>query len=67
MASYSGALFVAGGSGITFALSAIQDLVRSGSSDGAKFVDLVWSIRDVGEFFLLNSVVSATHTPWKHL
>ncbi|KIM55324.1 hypothetical protein SCLCIDRAFT_302950 [Scleroderma citrinum Foug A] len=47
MASYSGALFVAGGSGITFALSAIQDLVRSGSSDGAKFVDLVWSIRDV--------------------
>lgn len=45
--SYSAALFVAGGSGITFALSAVQDLVRSGSTGGVKIVDLAWSIRDV--------------------
>ncbi|KAI6026496.1 hypothetical protein BKA83DRAFT_9140 [Pisolithus microcarpus] len=29
MSSYSGALFIVGGSGITFALSAVQELVRS--------------------------------------
>lgn len=51
MTSYSGALLVAGGSGITFALSAMQDLVQSGNTGSVKIVDLVWSIRDVGEFY----------------
>ncbi|KAI6121233.1 hypothetical protein F5141DRAFT_1210912 [Pisolithus sp. B1] len=47
-ASYSAAVFVVGGSGITFALSALQDLVRV-DVDGAsrvKLIELVWSVQD---------------------
>ncbi|KAL4080085.1 ferric reductase like transmembrane component-domain-containing protein [Scleroderma yunnanense] len=47
ISNYSGALFVVGGSGITFALSAVQDLVRLGSTGDMKIIDLVWSIRDI--------------------
>lgn len=47
-ASYSAAVFVVGGSGITFALSALQDLVRV-DLEGAsrvKVIELVWSVQD---------------------
>ncbi|KAI6032654.1 hypothetical protein F5J12DRAFT_712486 [Pisolithus orientalis] len=47
-ASYSAAVLVVGGSGITFALSALQDLVRV-DLEGAsrvKVIELVWSIQD---------------------
>ncbi|KAI6157280.1 ferric reductase like transmembrane component-domain-containing protein [Pisolithus tinctorius] len=47
MSSYSGALFVVGGSGITFALSAIQELVRSQDDSSITTIDIVWSIPDV--------------------
>ncbi|THH20120.1 hypothetical protein EUX98_g8647 [Antrodiella citrinella] len=46
--SFSGAMFVCGGSGITFALGAIQDLMVK-DMDGEsllKTIDLVWTIPD---------------------
>lgn len=47
-ASFSGALFVAGGSGITFALGAVQDLVKKDIEglSRVKAIGLVWSIPD---------------------
>ncbi|KAI6129320.1 ferric reductase like transmembrane component-domain-containing protein [Pisolithus croceorrhizus] len=47
MSSYSGALFVVGGSGITFALSAVQELVRSENDSSVRVIDIVWGIRSV--------------------
>ncbi|KZT21964.1 hypothetical protein NEOLEDRAFT_1138761 [Neolentinus lepideus HHB14362 ss-1] len=47
-ASYSGALFIAGGSGITFALSAVQDLILQ-DMDGTsrvKVIELAWAVQD---------------------
>ncbi|KAF8452850.1 hypothetical protein L210DRAFT_2059386 [Boletus edulis BED1] len=44
--SYSGAMFVVGGSGLTFALSAVQDLVRSGESSSVTDIDVIWCIAD---------------------
>jgi hypothetical protein len=46
VSSYSGAMFVVGGSGVTFALSAVQDLVQSGSASNVKVIDVIWSIPD---------------------
>jgi len=42
MSSYSGAVFVVGGSGITFALSAVQDIVLGGTDNHVKIADIVW-------------------------
>lgn len=47
-ASYSGALFIAGGSGITFALAAVQDLIQQ-DLDGTsrvKVIELAWAVQD---------------------
>ncbi|KAF8443883.1 ferric reductase like transmembrane component-domain-containing protein [Boletus edulis BED1] len=44
--NYSGAMFVAGGSGVTFALSALQDLVLAGDRSRTKVIELIWSIQD---------------------
>jgi predicted ferric reductase len=47
-ASYSAAIFVVGGSGITFALSAVQDILQR-DSEGAsrvKIIEVIWSVRD---------------------
>ncbi|KAG1742968.1 hypothetical protein EDD22DRAFT_920424 [Suillus occidentalis] len=47
-ASYSAAMFVVGGSGISFALSAVQDVLQR-DSEGAsrlKFIEVIWIIRD---------------------
>ncbi|EGO19873.1 hypothetical protein SERLADRAFT_401128 [Serpula lacrymans var. lacrymans S7.9] len=46
MSSYSGAMFVVGGSGVTFALSAAQDLISSGSSSRVKVIEIVWTVQD---------------------
>ncbi|KAF8908120.1 hypothetical protein CPB84DRAFT_1813372 [Gymnopilus junonius] len=47
-ASYSAAVFVAGGSGITYALSAIEDLVQKDlkGESRVKIIELVWSVTD---------------------
>ncbi|KAG0693168.1 ferric reductase like transmembrane component-domain-containing protein [Suillus ampliporus] len=44
MSSYSGAMFVVGGSGVSFALSAVQDLIQAATD--VKVIDIVWSIQD---------------------
>lgn len=47
-ASYSAAIFVVGGSGISFALSAVQDILQR-DSEGAsrlKIIEVIWSVRD---------------------
>lgn len=46
MSSYSGALFIVGGSGVSFALSAVQDLIRAGGGSHIKIIDIVWCIQD---------------------
>jgi ferric-chelate reductase len=48
--SYSGAMFVVGGGGVTFALSAVQDLVRSGNLSNVTDIDIIWCIADPGLF-----------------
>ncbi|KAG6376754.1 hypothetical protein JVT61DRAFT_1775 [Boletus reticuloceps] len=47
-ASFSAAMFVVGGSGITFALSAIQDLIQRDREDSSrvKLIELIWCIQD---------------------
>lgn len=50
--SFSGALIIAGGSGITYALGVVQDLLqkdREGRSR-LKVIELVWSVRDPCEY-----------------
>ncbi|CDO76408.1 hypothetical protein BN946_scf184937.g22 [Trametes cinnabarina] len=46
--SFSGALFVAGGSGITFALGAVQDLIKKDLEykSRVRAIELVWSVQD---------------------
>jgi predicted ferric reductase len=48
MESYSGAVFVMGGSGITFALSSIADLVQKDlrGSSRLKVLHLIWCVQD---------------------
>jgi len=50
-ASFSAAVFVVGGSGISFALSAIQELIQKDLEGQcrAKFIQLVWSVQDPGQ------------------
>jgi ferric-chelate reductase len=51
-ASYSAAVFVVGGSGITFALPAVQDLIQK-DLDGqsrVKVIELIWVVQDSGNF-----------------
>lgn len=50
--SFSGALFAAGGSGITFALGAVQDLIQKDleGETRLKAIELVWSVQDPSHF-----------------
>lgn len=48
ISSYSGAMFIVGGSGVTFALSAVQDLIQSGYSSDVTGIDVIWSVADSG-------------------
>ncbi|KIM41657.1 hypothetical protein M413DRAFT_409883 [Hebeloma cylindrosporum] len=47
--SFSAAVFVAGGSGITFALSVIQDLVQKDlrGASRVKIIELIWIVPDI--------------------
>jgi ferric-chelate reductase len=49
-ASFSAAVFVVGGSGITFALSTVQELVQRDleGSSRVKVIELIWCIQDHG-------------------
>lgn len=48
--SYSAALFVCGGSGITFGLSAMDDLLQKDAAGESrlKIIDLIWIVQDIG-------------------
>ena len=48
--SFSGALVFAGGSGITYALGVVQDLIQKDVEGRSrlKCVELVWSVQDPG-------------------
>ena len=51
--SYSAAVLVAGGSGITFPLAAIEEIVvaiRNGTSS-IKYIELIWCTRDAGGYY----------------
>jgi ferric-chelate reductase len=45
-------MFVVGGSGVTFALSVVQDLLLVGDRSRAKVIDVIWSITDPGLSFV---------------
>lgn len=53
MANYQNVLIIAGGSGITFALGAIQECLRRkaqvGDRGGASRVQIVWAVKDMSE------------------
>ena len=50
--NYSGAMIVVGGSGVTFALSAVQDLVFTGAKSRVQVIDLIWSVSHPGLTFV---------------
>lgn len=49
--SYSAAMLVAGGSGVTYMLSTVSELLRKATEGacGVKFIELVWSVQDPGK------------------
>ncbi|TFY62034.1 hypothetical protein EVJ58_g4117 [Rhodofomes roseus] len=51
--SFSGAMIIAGGSGITYALSTVEELLemRAAGSSSARVVELVWSVRGPSSLF----------------
>lgn len=59
--SFSAAVFVVGGSGITFALSSIQDLVRKDlkGRSRVKIIELVWTIPDPASLVPLLPLLTA--------
>ncbi|GLB41051.1 putative ferric reductase like transmembrane component [Lyophyllum shimeji] len=69
-ASYSAAVFVVGGSGITFALSAIQDLIRKDlkGRSRVKVIELIWVVQDPAALHPLlprfsSMIMESTYTP----
>ncbi|KAG9311376.1 hypothetical protein JVU11DRAFT_8483 [Chiua virens] len=46
--NFSGAMFVVGGSGITFALSAVQDLILASAKSRTEVIEVIWSIPHPG-------------------
>ncbi|KAG9310137.1 hypothetical protein JVU11DRAFT_9752 [Chiua virens] len=54
--SYSGAMLVVGGSGVTFALASVQEFVRNRTSSNISEINVIWCIADPGSF-------SGTHAP----
>jgi ferric-chelate reductase len=72
-ASYSAVVMIIGGSGITFALSTIQDLVQKGlrGESRIKVIELVWIVQSPGILFLSsiklcclrNGIIAESITP----
>ncbi|KIY52167.1 hypothetical protein FISHEDRAFT_35808 [Fistulina hepatica ATCC 64428] len=68
--SYSAATFVCGGSGITFALSTIQDLIKKDlrGQSRVKCIDLIWTVQDASALVpmvpqLTNLIQQSIYTP----
>ncbi|KAG6902432.1 hypothetical protein C0995_016611 [Termitomyces sp. Mi166 len=69
-ASYSASVFIVGGSGITFALSSIQDLIREdlAGRSRVKSITLIWSIQDPSSLRpilprLMSMIQESVYTP----
>lgn len=69
-ASYSAAVFIVGGSGITFALSSIQGLIRDdlAGRSRVKCITLIWSIQDPSSLNpllprLMSMIQESAYTP----
>ncbi|KAG6888257.1 hypothetical protein C0992_009146, partial [Termitomyces sp. T32_za158] len=69
-ASYSAAVFIVGGSGITFALSAMQGLIRDdlAGRSRVKSITLIWSIQDPSSLNpllprLMSMIQESVYTP----
>ncbi|KAG6815967.1 hypothetical protein H0H87_009817 [Tephrocybe sp. NHM501043] len=69
-ASYSAAVFIVGGSGITFALSSIQDLIKQdlAGRSRVKTITLVWSVQDPATLHpllprLISMIQESIYTP----
>ena len=60
LASFAGALLVAGGSGITFGLGAFQELIQKDleGESRLKAIELVWSVPDPGKRLDMYAVLS---------
>ncbi|KAI0666438.1 iron reductase [Trametes maxima] len=71
--SFSGAMFVAGGSGITFALAAVQDLMKKDLEykSRVRAIELVWSIQDPAALQplipLFSSLIAQSHDAYASL
>ncbi|KAI9057357.1 incomplete iron reductase [Trametes sanguinea] len=71
--SFSGALFVAGGSGITFALGAVQDLIKKDLEykSRVRAIELVWSVQDPNALQplipLFSSLLAQSHDAYASL
>lgn len=59
MSSFSATVFIVGGSGISFALSAIQDLVQKdlAAESRVKMIELIWIVTDPGKLQLSSSLL----------
>ncbi|ESK85768.1 putative iron reductase [Moniliophthora roreri MCA 2997] len=59
--SFSAAVFIAGGSGITFALSSVQDLVRKDleATSRVKIIELVWVVQDASSLVPLLPILTS--------
>ena len=60
LSSYSGVLLVAGGSGVTLALSAAEEIVQmldQGRSN-TRFIEVIWITQDMGTWFAILSKIS---------
>lgn len=53
ISSFSAAVFVCGGSGITFATSAMQELIQQDmdSQSRIRSIELIWTVQDACEFY----------------
>ena len=52
LSNFSGACIVAGGSGVTFATSTVQELIRKSStaSSRTRIINMVWAVQDPSRF-----------------
>ncbi|KAI0746323.1 incomplete iron reductase [Daedaleopsis nitida] len=72
-ASFSGAMFVAGGSGITFALAAVQDLMKKDLEERSRIraMELVWCVQDPSALTplipLFSALVAQSHEGYASL
>jgi ferric-chelate reductase len=63
-ASFSGVVVVVGGSGVTFALSVVQELIQKDleGKSKVKVIDVIWTVQDPGILALISFSVTVART-----